>query len=66
MSWTANQHIKMISEWSCDTEDWSKDAKRFSFTEINDIVKNYKIFFAILPFLPYFLSNKCNLGEQEM
>jgi len=22
----ANQHIRMISEGSCDTEDWSNDA----------------------------------------
>ncbi len=22
--WAANWHIRMISEWSCDTEDWSK------------------------------------------
>ncbi len=23
--WAANQHIRMISEGSCDTEDWSND-----------------------------------------
>jgi len=23
-----NQHIRMISEGSCDTEDWSNDAKK--------------------------------------
>ncbi len=23
----ANQHIRMISEGSCDTEDWSNDAE---------------------------------------
>jgi len=23
----ANQHIKMISEGSCDTEDWNNDAE---------------------------------------
>ncbi len=25
VSWAANQNIKMISEESCDTEDWSND-----------------------------------------
>ncbi len=27
VSWAANQHIMMISEGSCDTEDWSIDAE---------------------------------------
>ncbi len=27
VSWAANQHIRMISEGSCDTEDWSNDAE---------------------------------------
>ncbi len=27
VSWTANQHIRMISEGSCDTEAWSNDAE---------------------------------------
>jgi len=26
-SWAANQHIRMISEGSCDTKDWSNDAE---------------------------------------
>jgi len=26
-----NQHIRMISEESCDTEDWSNDAKKISY-----------------------------------
>ncbi len=25
ISWAVNQHIRMISEGSCDTEDWSND-----------------------------------------
>ncbi len=34
--WTANQHITMISEWSCETEDWSNDAENVAFiTGIN-------------------------------
>ncbi len=27
VSWAANQYIIMISEGSCDTEDWSNDAE---------------------------------------
>jgi len=26
ISWASNQHIRMMSEGSCDTEDWSNDA----------------------------------------
>jgi len=26
VSWTANHHVRMISEGSCDTEGWSNDA----------------------------------------
>ncbi len=33
-----NQHIKMISEMSCDTEDWSNDAENSAMiTAINYI-----------------------------
>ncbi len=31
VSWAGKQHIRMISEGSCDTEDWSNDAEKFSF-----------------------------------
>ncbi len=27
VSWAANQHIRKISEGSCDNEDWSNDAE---------------------------------------
>jgi len=27
-----NQHIKMISEGSCNTEDWSNDAENSAFS----------------------------------
>ncbi len=35
----------MISEGSCDTEDWSNDCWKFKFaiTEINDILKYIQI-----------------------
>ncbi len=29
----SNQHITMISEWSCDTEDWSNNAENSAFSE---------------------------------
>ncbi len=35
VSWAANQHIRMISEGSCDTEDWSNHC----ITEINYTLK---------------------------
>ncbi len=31
VSLAANQHIGMISEGSCDTEDWGNDAERSAF-----------------------------------
>jgi len=27
VSWASNPHIRVISEGSCDTEDWSNDAE---------------------------------------
>jgi len=27
VSWSPNEHIRMISEGSCDSEDWSNDAE---------------------------------------
>ncbi len=40
VSGAANQHIRMISEGSCDTEDWSNDAL---ITAINTILKYIQI-----------------------
>ncbi len=31
VSWATNQHIRMISEGSCDTEDWRNDAENSAF-----------------------------------
>ncbi len=54
--WAANQHIRMISEGSCDTEDWSNEAgnsalitginyilniKHFKYENIKQLLKNY-------------------------
>ncbi len=44
VSWAANQHIRKISEGSCDTEDWSDDAENSALiTGINDILYYIKI-----------------------
>jgi len=37
----SNQHIRMISEGSCDTEDWSKDSALI--TGINDLLQYTEI-----------------------
>ncbi len=34
-SWAANQVISMISEGSCDTEEWSNDAENSAFHYMN-------------------------------
>jgi len=40
VSGAANQHIGMISEGSCDTEDWSNDAENSALiTGINYMFK---------------------------
>ncbi len=44
VSWAANQHIIMISEGSCDTEDWSNDAENSALiTGINYVLKYIQI-----------------------
>ncbi len=44
VSWTANQHIRMISEGSCDTEAWSNDAENVALIiGINYILKYIQI-----------------------
>ncbi len=44
ISWAANQHIRMISEGSCDTTDWSNDADNSALiTGINYIPQYIKI-----------------------
>jgi len=32
ISWAENQHIRIISEGSYDTEDWSNDAENSALT----------------------------------
>ncbi len=44
VSWAVNQHIRMISEGSCDTEDWSNDAENSALiTEINYVLTDIHI-----------------------
>jgi len=49
VSWAANHHIRVISEGSCDTEDWGNDAKyiQLCIARINYILKyiTLKLFF---------------------
>ncbi len=60
-----NQYIRMISKWSCDTEDWSNGCWKFSFTitEIYLILKYIQIENSYNNILQY--SNKYSLGDQE-
>ncbi len=37
--WAANQHIRMISEGSCDTEVWSNDAENSALYHRNTFIK---------------------------
>ncbi len=43
VSWAVNQHIRMISEGSCDTEDWSNDAENFALRDWNKLYFKYSI-----------------------
>jgi len=52
-----NQH-KVISEGSCDTEDWSNDHRNKLYLKTNSI-SQYLLFFL------YFLINKCSLVEHK-
>ncbi len=36
--WALNQHIKMISEGSCDTEDWRNDAEKSALLQRNKLL----------------------------
>ncbi len=58
----------MISEGSCDTEDWSTDAENSALiTEINDILKdiNRKKLFKLQYNFTVFYSNKCSLLQKH-
>ncbi len=42
MFWAANQYSRMISEWSCDTDDWSNDAENSALNHRNKL--HFKIY----------------------
>ncbi len=72
VSWTVNQHIRMISKGSCATEDWSNDAENSALRHRNKLhFKIYSIliilllYITILTYLLHFWSNKCSLGEHK-
>ncbi len=41
VSWAANQIIRMISEGSCDTEDWCNDAENSALHHMNKLHVKY-------------------------
>ncbi len=61
----------MISEGSCDTEDWSNDAENsvklqfIIYLHRKCYFKIEKYFPFVLQFLLHCLSNKCSLGKQK-
>jgi len=59
---TANQNIRMISEGSCDTEDWSNGS--FAITGINYILKYIAITHNVTVLVNVWY-NKYSLGEQK-
>ncbi len=77
VSWAANQNIRMISEGSCDTEDWSNDnvknlvlhhRNKSHFTIYLNrklLFKIFTIFYNIALFIVFFKSNKYSLGKHK-
>ncbi len=65
----------MISEGSCDTEDWSNDAENTALYHRNKLHLNifktenscvkWEYYFIILLFLQYFWPNNRSLGEHK-
>ncbi len=43
VSWAANQHIRLISEESCDTDDWKNDAENSAWYHRNKC--KFKIYY---------------------
>ncbi len=41
VSWSVNQYIRMISEGSCDTEDWSNDAENSALIRGTSYILKY-------------------------
>ncbi len=59
----------MISEGSCDTEDWSNDAENSALLHMNKLCfKVYliaKIFHKFCSFVLYFWSNRYSINEHK-
>ncbi len=47
----SDQHIRMISEGSCDTEDWSNDAEKSALHQRNKLHFQIYIYFIFTVFL---------------
>ncbi len=60
--WASNQHISMISEGSCDTEDWRDDAHHRNIFKQITAISIVKIFHNIT-ILKHFWLNKFSLEE---
>jgi len=43
VSWASNRHIRIISEVSCETENWSNAENSALITGINDILTYIQI-----------------------
>ncbi len=71
--WAANQHIRMISEGSCDTEDWSNDAENSALHYRNKLhltiyYNRKQLFYIVIIFqniTVVAVLNKRSLGEQK-
>jgi len=74
--WVLNQHIRVISEGSCDTEDFSNDAENsalhhrnklhFKYIKTENRFTFFTIFINITVVYCIFLSNKCNVEEHRL
>ncbi len=63
VSRAANQHIRVISEGSCDTEDWSNDDENSALRQgINSILKQFTIENSSFKLLYYLTCQKMPWG----
>ncbi len=55
VSWAANQHLGVISEGSCDTEDWSNDAENSALQHRNKLhFKCIQSYFKMIQYFAYY------------
>ncbi len=63
----------MISEGSCDTEDWSNDAENSALTTVINYILQYSnreqlfliVIFHNITVFTAFWTNECSFGEQK-